>query len=159
MENPSQKRKVEDVEESAPELNLQVQLLSTDAKLPTRGSAMAAGLDIYSSEFAVVHARQRCAISTGICVAVPEGHYGRIAPRSGLALKNGIDVFAGVIDRDYSGEIKVILYNSSDKDFEIQKGDRIAQLILEKISIVPVVQVDSLAKTERGDKGFGSTGK
>ena len=95
-------------------------------------------------------------IPTGWKFKLPPGTYGRIAPRSGLSLK-GIDVGAGVIDRDYRGEIKVLLINNSAQPFAVNKGDRIAQLICEKI-VYPYIKEDILDYTTRGDKGFGSTG-
>ena len=91
-------------------------------------------------------------------MAIPEGHYGRVAPRSGLAVKNFIDVGAGVIDCDYRGALGVVLFNHSADDFHIKPGDRIAQLIIEKISTPDVVEVDDLDETARGAGGFGSTG-
>jgi dUTP pyrophosphatase len=97
-------------------------------------------------------------VSTGIAIGIPNGTYGRVAPRSGLAAKHGIDVGAGVIDPDYTGEVKVILFNNSDNDFEIKKGDRIAQLILEKVLTPEIKELGELAKTLRGEGGFGSTG-
>jgi dUTP pyrophosphatase len=101
-------------------------------------------------------------IKTGISVAVPNGTYGRIAPRSGLALKNGIDVMAGVIDADYRGDVGVILVNLGSSPFTINPGDRIAQLILEKIeyntSVQEIGEADDLSPTSRGANGFGSTG-
>ena len=88
------------------------------------------------------------------------GTYGRIAPRSGLAVKNGISTGAGVVDRDYTGEVKVVLFNHSENDFEVKVGDRVAQLILEKIvEDAEVVVVESLEESARGAGGFGSTGK
>ena len=96
-------------------------------------------------------------MSTGIKIKLPVGTYGRIAPRSGLATK-GIDVAAGVIDWDYTGEIRVLLVNNSDIAFEVNIGDRIAQLIIERIATVKFETVKSLTDTERGEKGFGSTG-
>jgi dUTP pyrophosphatase len=95
---------------------------------------------------------------TDIAVAIPEGHYGRVAPRSGLALKNFIDVGAGVIDADYRGPIGVLIFNFGDVSFKIGRGDRIAQLILERISTPYVEVVQELPETERGSGGFGSTG-
>lgn len=89
---------------------------------------------------------------------MPEGTYGRVAPRSGLAWKNFIDVGAGVIDQDYRGNVGVILFNHSDVDFDVKKGDRIAQLICERIAHPNVVEVKSLSETARGEGGFGSTG-
>ena len=97
-------------------------------------------------------------VQTDLAVAIPAGHYGRVAPRSGLAVKHFIDVGAGVIDSDYRGAVGVVLFNHSADDFHIKHGDRIAQLIIEKISTPAVVEVDDLDATERGAGGFGSTG-
>lgn len=97
-------------------------------------------------------------MKTDIQIEVPFGTYGRVAPRSGLAWKNFIDVGAGVIDQDYRGNVGVILFNHSDVDFDVKKGDRIAQLICERIIYPKVVQADSLTETQRGEGGFGSTG-
>lgn len=97
-------------------------------------------------------------VKTDIQIEVPEGTYGRVAPRSGLAWKNSIDVGAGVIDQDYRGNVGVILFNYSDIDFEIKKGDRIAQLICERIVHPVVVEAETLTDTTRGAGGFGSTG-
>ena len=89
---------------------------------------------------------------------MPNGCYGRIAPRSGLTLKKFIDVGAGVVDEDYRGELGVILFNFGEEDFKINMGDKIAQLIFEKIKTPAIVETDSLEETGRGNKGFGSTG-
>ncbi|KAA8912817.1 hypothetical protein TRICI_003360 [Trichomonascus ciferrii] len=143
----------------SPISSLRVALLNGAAKAPTRGSALAAGYDVYACEDVELKARSRGLVPTGISIAVPEGTYGRIAPRSGLAVKHGIDTGAGVIDADYRGEVKVLLFNNSEEDYKIAAGDRIAQLVLEQI-VTPEVQVlDSLDDTERGAGGFGSTGK
>lgn len=106
----------------------------------------------------VVPARGKALVKTDIQIEVPEGTYGRVAPRSGLAWKNFIDVGAGVIDQDYRGNVGVILFNHSETDFEVKKGDRIAQLILERIIHPVVIEVDTLTDTDRGAGGFGSTG-
>ncbi|GAA5955736.1 hypothetical protein JCM8115_006838 [Rhodotorula mucilaginosa] len=135
-----------------------VQRLSQAAQLPTRGSALAAGYDLYSAEDKSVPAQGKALISTGLAIAVPEGTYGRVAPRSGLASKHMIDTGAGVIDADYRGEVKVLLFNLSQTDFEVKQGDRVAQLILERIVTPEVQEVESLAETVRGAGGFGSTG-
>lgn len=97
-------------------------------------------------------------VKTDIQVEIPDECYGRVAPRSGLAVKNFIDVGAGVIDHDYRGNVGVVLFNHSDIPFEIKKGDRIAQLICEHICYPTAVEVPSLTETERGEGGFGSTG-
>lgn len=143
------------------EQSLRVFLRSENATLPTRGSVLSAGYDIYSSEEAVIPAQGQGLVGTDISVAVPIGTYGRVAPRSGLAVKNGISTGAGVIDADYRGEVKVVLFNHAQKDFTIQKGDRIAQLVLEKIVMADIKQItaEELDITARGEGGFGSTGK
>ncbi|WWD22902.1 hypothetical protein CI109_107397 [Kwoniella shandongensis] len=143
---------------SAPSNTLLVKKLSSDATTPTRGSALSAGYDLYSAEQAVVPARGKALIDLQLSIAVPEGTYGRVAPRSGLASKHSIDTGAGVIDADYRGPVKVLLFNYSDVDFSVQKGDRIAQLILEKVILAPIEVVEDLDATDRGSGGFGSTG-
>ncbi|KAL4938109.1 dUTPase-like protein [Aspergillus oleicola] len=137
---------------------LQVKKLTPTARAPTRGSAFAAGYDLYASKEITIPAKGKALVDTGLAVAVPEGTYGRVAPRSGLASKNFIDVGAGVIDADYRGEVKVLLFNFSDSDFKIQDGDRVAQLVLERIFTPEVVVVEELAESVRGAGGFGSTG-
>ena len=137
---------------------LLVKKLVEHAIVPRRATEMAAGYDISASEDAKIPSRGRAAVPTGVSIGLPEGTYGRIAPRSGLAYKFGIDVLAGVIDRDYRSEIFCILYNSGEHPFNIQRGDRIAQLIIEKIETPDVALVLDLDETERGDGGFGSTG-
>ncbi|KXL46511.1 hypothetical protein M433DRAFT_29042, partial [Acidomyces richmondensis BFW] len=137
---------------------LQIKLLSASAKPPTRGSAFAAGYDVYASKEAVVPARGKALVDTDISIAVPAGTYGRIAPRSGLASKHSIDTGAGVIDADYRGPVKVLLFNFSDNDYKIAVHDRIAQLIIERIFTPDVIVVDELEETVRGAGGFGSTG-
>ncbi|CAG62158.1 uncharacterized protein GVI51_L09559 [Nakaseomyces glabratus] len=139
---------------------LKVQLRSEHGIAPTKGSVYAAGYDIYASADYVIPAMGQGMVPTDISFTVPEGTYGRIAPRSGLAVKHGIQTGAGVVDRDYTGEVKIILFNHSQKDFEIKRGDRVAQLILEKIvDDAEVVVVESLEDSQRGAGGFGSTGK
>lgn len=113
---------------------------------------------IYSAYDTVVPARGKGLVKTDIQIEVPYGTYGRVAPRSGLAWKNFIDVGAGVIDQDYRGNVGVILFNHSDVDFDVKKGDRIAQLICERIVYPKVVEADTLTETARGEGGFGSTG-
>ena len=105
---------------------LRIKKLDPRAFVPTKGSEHAAGYDLYSIDKLTIPAREKQLISTGISMSIPIGNYGRVAPRSGLAAKNFIDVGAGVIDADYRGEVKVLLFNFSDKEFEINVGDRIA---------------------------------
>lgn len=141
-----------------PTSQLSFQKLNENAVLPTRGSNEAAGLDLYAAADMVIPAGSYMTVPTGIAVAIPVGYYGRVAPRSGLAAKFGIDTLAGVIDSDYRGEIGCVLANLSKEDFNIKVGDRIAQFVIEKIITPTPVWVDSLAETQRGSGGFGSTG-
>ena len=137
---------------------LLVQILGQNGKVPTRGTEFAAGYDLYSAEEVTLKAKTRQAISTEIAILVPSGTYGRIAPRSGLALKHSIDIGAGVVDEDYCGPIKVILINHGKDDFVVKVGVRIAQLVLECIVTPDTEMVNSLPESTRGDKGFGRTG-
>ncbi len=138
---------------------LQVRRRTKTAKIPLRATAGSAGYDLFADEATVVPARARQLIKTGLLLNIGTGRYGRIAPRSGLAYKQGIDVLAGVIDGDYRGEVGVILVNHSDTPFGVVVGDRIAQLILERIDTPPVHEVDDVGTSSRGQKGLGSTGK
>ena len=137
---------------------LRVQLLTPLAKAPVRASSGAAGYDLCSAYDGVVPKRGKALLKTDIAIAVPPNCYGRVAPRSGLTLKNGIDVGAGVIDEDYRGNVGVILFNHSDDDFIVKAGDRIAQLIMERIEVAEVTVCESIDDTARGAGGFGSTG-
>ncbi len=132
--------------------------LDIDAVLPTRGSVHAAGLDLYAAQDAVLPAHGFATVHTGLAVAIPDGFYGRIAPRSGLAAKHGIDTLAGVIDSDYRGELLCVLSNHGTADFVITAGDRIAQFVIESIIYPSPVWVEDLPVSERGASGFGSTG-
>lgn len=137
---------------------LLIKKLSDKGRLPTRGSAFAAGYDIYAARETVIPARGKALVDTDISMAVPAGTYGRIAPRSGLASKHYIDTGAGVIDADYRGQVKVLLFNHADADFTVQEGDRVAQLVLERIYTPEVQEVQELEESVRGAGGFGSTG-
>jgi dUTP pyrophosphatase len=138
---------------------LKIKLLTENSKLPTRANPTDAGLDLHSIEKLALLPRTRKLIRTGISIEIPEGYYGRVAPRSGLAFKSGIEVFAGVIDSSYRGELCVILYNSDNSTpLLISEGDRIAQLIIEKHYNLPIEEVSQLNSTERGSGGFGSSG-
>ena len=139
-------------------MSLGVKKLGYDSTLPTRGSDGAVGYDLYSNCDGVIAKGERGVVSTGIAISLPPGVYGRVAPRSGLAMKNGIQIGAGVIDPDYTGEISVIIFNMGDNDFEVKKGARIAQLILERCETPPVEEIGLLQETLRGEGGFGSTG-
>lgn len=132
--------------------------LHPEATIPTKGHKYDAGFDLYTDTDMVLQPTYRALFSTGISVSILKGWYGRIAPRSGLAVKYGIDVLAGVIDSGYIGEIKVELINHGREPVDIKKGDRIAQLILEKCGEWEIKEVEYFENTERGEGGFGSTG-
>ena len=132
--------------------------LDERAVLPSRGSLYSAGLDLYSIEDLSIQPKHRILARTGLAVAIPEGHYGRIAPRSGLALRTGLDVLSGVIDADYRGEIGCLLYNTGDETIELPAQSKICQLIVEKIITPDAVWSDEIDETDRGNGGFGSTG-
>jgi dUTP pyrophosphatase len=145
--------------------------LSPIAMCPERGSEMAAGLDLFSSINVTIPPHSRMFVGTGVSAdfsaltrvigdgsnALTLSYFGRVLPRSGLASK-GIDIGAGVIDSDYRGEIKVLVCNNSDVDFNVGRGTKIAQMVIELANMCPVTVLPSLSKTERGAKGFGSTG-
>jgi dUTP pyrophosphatase len=136
---------------------LRFKQLDPRAVLPKRGSALAAGLDLCSIEDVELLPKQRAMVRTGLAVAIPPRFYGRVAPRSGLAAKNGLDVLAGVIDSDYRGEICCILYNTGDDIIQLASGTKICQLILEQIITPEATWVVDLDETARGAGGFGST--
>lgn len=152
-------------------MRLNIKRLNPDAQIPQYGSAAAAGMDLFSAVDLVVPPQTRKLVSTGISVSWetqegqwdenPEKYYLRIAPRSGLSVKSNIDIGAGVVDSDYRGEIFVCFINNSlDKPYAIQKGDRIAQMILTRFEqFKEVVLVEEHVETVRGEGGFGSTGK
>lgn len=158
-------------------MEIKIKRLRDSAIIPTQKYSGDAGFDLYSTERIVIKPFERKIVPTGIAIQVPSGYYARIAPRSGLAVKNGIQVMAGVIDKSYTGEIGVVLLNCSIlgselnprietvllggiNDFVINPGDRIAQIIFEKIADdVSFIEVKDLDKTDRGDGGYGSTGK
>ena len=134
--------------------------LTETAVIPKRQTTGAAGFDIYSDHnLTRVNLGQVVVIKTGIAVAIPEGYVGLVQPRSGLAVRKGVDTMAGVIDSDYRGELRVVLtvHSTDIVPFRVEPGERIAQLV-----VVPVMlesmEVEDLEDTDRGESGFGSTG-
>lgn len=146
---------------------VRLRLLTSAARVPKRGSDRSAGYDVFASESLTLPAAKwlddgsvqigRALVPTGIAVAIPDGLYGRVAPRSGLAVRSGIDVGAGVIDADYRDEVRILLFNFSAEPFQIAAGDRIAQIVFERIAEPEIVTVNELDETARLG-GFGSTG-
>lgn len=128
--------------------------------LPHYATEHAAGMDVVSAEDVTLAPGARCAIATGFAIAIPEGYEVQVRPRSGLALKHGITCLntPGTIDSDYRGEVKVILANLGEDNFEVKRGDRIAQLVPAPVQRAGFAEVATLDETERGAGGFGSTG-
>jgi len=138
---------------------LRVKKLSDKAILPIRSSTKAAGYDLSSAYDYTIPSMGKYLCQTDLQVAIPDGCYGRVAPRSGLASKFMIDVGAGVIDADYRGNVGVLLFNFGTEEYKVKAGERVAQLILERIRTPDVMLVDELDDTCRGENGFGSTGR
>lgn len=139
----------------------QIQRTHSDAVVPSRGSVESAGWDLTTIESAEIPSLGRQLFGTGLKMRIPSGYYGRIAPRSGLSLNKGLMVGAGVIDSDYRGEVRILLVNPTGETVRIEKGMKIAQLVIEKIWEGECVEVEDVdvKETERGEGGFGSTGK
>ena len=139
-------------------MKLKVKRIHEDAKLPLYQHKGDAGLDIFSSIDCVLEKGEVKPVSSGIKVAIPEGCVGLIWDKSGISLK-GVHRLAGVVDSGYRGEVKVVMVNLGDEPFVIEKGMKIAQLLIQPINEVEVVEVEELEETSRGEEGFGSTGK
>lgn len=150
-------------------MEIKIKKLSKTAKIPTRATDGSAGYDLYADSNAVIRPGETVMIDTGIALEIPEGYFGAIYPRSGLASKKCLRLAncVGVIDSDYRGPIGIPMHNDHvvDLSYEglndewITKGDRIAQIIFQPYLKVDLIEADELSKTERGEGGFGSTGK
>ena len=141
-------------------MKIQVQATDATSRLPAFAHPGDAGADLTAAEAVVLPPGGRALVATGMAVAIPAGHAGFVLPRSGLAIRSGVTVInaPGLIDAGYRGEVKVALINHSDEPFAIERGDRIAQLVIMSVEQVEYVAVDGLDATSRGDGGFGSTG-
>ena len=141
---------------------LKIKKLDNRARLPEYMSEYASGMDIYAclKEKVILQPLKRVLIPTGIAISLPKGYEAQIRPRSGLAVKHGITLAntPGTIDADYRGEIKIIMINLGESEFEINHGDRIAQMVIAKVEIPEISEVAILDETARGKGGFGSTG-
>lgn len=144
-------------------MKIRLKKLNEKAKLPTAGSVLAAGYDLYScmeEKELVIAPHTTAMVGTGVAVAIPEGYFGGIFARSGLAAKQSLRPAncVGVVDADYRGEIKVALHNDSDEERRIEQGERIAQLVVIPHLTLEFEQVEELDETKRGEGGFGHTG-
>ena len=130
-------------------------------ELPAYATSGSAGLDLRAAEATTLKSGARCLMPTGVAIALPPNHEAQVRPRSGLAVKHGVTVLnsPGTIDADYRGEIKVPLINHGSEDFIIQRGDRIAQLVIAEVTKAKLVEVSTLDETARSSGGFGSSGK
>lgn len=143
------------------ELNVTIKRLDPEVELPTYAYEGDAGLDLRANESVEIPPHERVLISTGIAIALPDGYAGFVQPRSGMALKRGLSIAntPGLIDAHYRGEIKVIAVNLDPREtIRIERGERIAQLVIQQVPVVHLVEVDELDETDRGAGGFGSSG-
>lgn len=138
-------------------IRISIKKLNPLAKIPKQANISDAGFDLYPVVSYWIKSGERNIVKIGIAISIPDGYYGRIAPRSGLSVKFGLQVLAGVIDSGYLGEIGVVIYNSGNEDYIVSPNQAIAQLIIEKCHAVDWVETDDLEKTERAEKGFGSS--
>jgi len=138
---------------------LKIKKLTSDAKLPSYAHHGDAGLDLYSAEDKIIKPNERAVIKTGLAMELPHGHAGLVWDKSGLAAKNGLKVLGGVVDCNYRGEVMVLIMNLSNKDYEAKKGEKIAQMLIQKVEHMEIEEVKELSDTTRGAGGFGSTGK
>lgn len=139
-------------------MKLKVKRLTKTAILPYKAYATDGGYDIFTDEELMIESNQTVAISTGIALEIPDGYYGRLKGRSGLTLKSPLRVLEGTIDSSYRGEVKVMAEVKKDCIYHVPKGTKIAQLIIQPLPQIKVVEVDELSQSDRGENGFGSTG-
>jgi dUTP pyrophosphatase len=139
-------------------MTLKIKKLTKEAITPRYAHPGDAGMDLFSNEEAVIRPHERKLISTGLAMAIPEGFVGLIWDRSGIASKHGLKTMAGVVDSNYRGEVKILMHNLSPEEFKVEKGMRIAQMLVQPIAVKGIQEVDDLEETNRGDSGFGSTG-
>lgn len=140
-------------------MKLKVKKLNFLAKMPSYAHPGDAGMDIFSSEHVSLDPGRYLAISTGIAVEIPKGYVGLIWDKSGLSTNHGLKILGGVIDSGYRGEVRIGIINLSSKVYTFEAGDKVAQMLIQKIESPKIIEVKSLTETKRGGKGFGSTGK
>lgn len=140
-------------------MRIKVKKLDKEARLPEYAHPGDAGMDIFSLEDYELKPKERHLFSTGVSIALPRGYVALIWDKSGLAAKYGLSTLGGVIDADYRGEYKIVILNTSDKSYNIKKGDKIAQVIIQPVVKAETEEVEDLDQTGRGSGSFGSTGK
>lgn len=140
-------------------MEIKVKKLREDAKLPTKGHQGDAGIDFYAIEDVTFLPKSKHKVFTGVSIEIPEGYVGLVWDKSSIAFNKGLKTMGGVIDSGYRGEILMVLYNTCDEEVVIEKGDKIAQIIIQKFEDCDILETESLSESIRGDKGFGSTGR
>ena len=140
-------------------MKVEIQKVHTEAKVPSYAHQGDAGMDLFAVESCTIAPGTRALVPTGIALKIPKGYVGLVWDKSGLAVKKGLTMLAGVIDSGYRGEIKVVVQNLGSEDFEVVSGNKIAQLLIQPVFQPELVEVESLDATSRGDGGFGSTGE
>lgn len=139
-------------------MELHIQKLHPDAKIPTFAHDADAGMDVYALERCTIKAGERAQVRTGIALCVQEGYVGLVWDKSGLAHTAGITILGGVIDAGYTGEVLILLHNTGSSDHTFTAGDKITQILIQKVEHPNIIEVDSLPDSKRGSGGFGSTG-
>ncbi len=139
-------------------MEVKIKKLSPTAKLPTYAHASDAGMDVYALEHVVVQPMERVQIKTGIALEIPEGAVGLVWDKSGLSHKKGVKVLGGVIDSGYRGEVLIGIINLGSEEVVFEMGDKVAQILIQKVEHVDIVEMEELNDADRGDNGFGSTG-
>lgn len=139
-------------------MKIKIKKLSPDAVIPSYAHEGDAGMDVYSVEDVIIEPGKRACIGTGISIELPLGYVALVWDKSGVAVKSGIKTMAGVMDAGYRGEYKIVLINLSEQNFEIKKGQKIAQLLIQKVENPEIEEIQELSETSRGEGGFGSTG-
>ncbi len=139
-------------------MKIQIKKLNSKAKLPEYAHLGDAGMDLFSVESVTIKPGKKVVCQTGIAMKIPDGYVGLIWDKSGIASKGGVKTMGGVIDSGYRGEVRVVLQNLSKEDYNIKEGDKIAQMLIQKVESPQIEEVEELDDTERGEGGFGSTG-
>jgi|SRR3989344_1838313 len=139
-------------------MKIKVKKIHSDAVIPDYAKDGDAGFDLHSLEEKILAAGEKAVIKTGIKIEIPNGYFGSIRDRSGLAAKNALHCLAGVVDSGYRGEIGIVMINLGKDEFKINRGDRIAQMLIQKVERVEIEEVEELSESFRGESGFGSTG-
>lgn len=139
-------------------MTIKIKKIHPDARLPSYAHPSDAGMDLFSCETILINPNERQTISTGIAIAIPPGYVGLIWDKSGIAHTHGLKTMGGVIDSGYRGELKIVIHNLSTTTYVVEKGSKIAQMLIQPVAQKTMVEVEELDDTSRGEKGFGSTG-